>query len=161
MRQTQRSPEGPRHLHRIPCAGAVLSLAQTHRGRPQTTSTPNLPLGLRGNAGGGARVTAGPKRPHLSVCPCQPIDQHLICQAMIIYSAPRSSPQPLDLCLLSPTTSAYSATRSAPDSYLTFATPGEDWASQGQPKRKPDIPVVFENPDAIREKRSGSNVFTG
>ena len=32
---------------------------------------PNLPLGLRGRgkAGGGARVTAGPKRPHLSVCP--------------------------------------------------------------------------------------------
>ena len=29
---------------------------------------PNLPLGLRGKAGGGARVTAGPKRPHLSVC---------------------------------------------------------------------------------------------
>ena len=27
---------------------------------------PNLPLGLRGKAGGGARVTAGPKRPHLS-----------------------------------------------------------------------------------------------
>ena len=26
-------------------------------------------LGLRGKAGGGARVTAGPKRPHLSVCP--------------------------------------------------------------------------------------------
>ena len=25
--------------------------------------------GLRGKAGGGARVTAGPKRPHLSVCP--------------------------------------------------------------------------------------------
>ena len=32
---------------------------------------PNLPLGLRGKAGGGARVTAGPKRPHLSVCPGQ------------------------------------------------------------------------------------------
>ena len=26
-------------------------------------------LGLRGTAGGGARVTAGPKRTHLSVCP--------------------------------------------------------------------------------------------
>ena len=24
----------------VPCAGAVLSLAQTQRGRPQTTSTP-------------------------------------------------------------------------------------------------------------------------
>ena len=24
---------------------------------------------MRGKAGGGARVTAGPKRPHLSVCP--------------------------------------------------------------------------------------------
>ena len=32
-------------------------------------SGPNLRLGLRGKAGGGARVTAGPKRPHLSVCP--------------------------------------------------------------------------------------------
>ena len=30
---------------------------------------PNLPLGLRGKAGGRARVTAGPKRPHLGVCP--------------------------------------------------------------------------------------------
>ena len=30
---------------------------------------PNLPLGLRGKGGGGARVTAGPKRPHLSVGP--------------------------------------------------------------------------------------------
>ena len=30
---------------------------------------PNLPLGLRGNAGCGARVTAGPKRPLLCVCP--------------------------------------------------------------------------------------------
>ena len=30
---------------------------------------PNLPLGLRGKAGGCARVTAGPKRPHLGVCP--------------------------------------------------------------------------------------------
>ena len=32
--------------------------------------------------------------------------------------------------------------------------------SQGQPKRKPEIPVVFENPNATREKRRGSNVFT-
>ena len=30
---------------------------------------PNLPLELRGKAGGCARVTAGPKRPHLGVCP--------------------------------------------------------------------------------------------
>ena len=30
---------------------------------------PNLPLGLRGKAGGGARVTAGPRRPHLGLCP--------------------------------------------------------------------------------------------
>ena len=33
----------------------------------QRPGKPNLPLGLRGKAGGGARVTAGPKRPHLSV----------------------------------------------------------------------------------------------
>ena len=44
---------------------------------------------------------------------------------------------------------------------LSIATRIEDWASQGQPKRKPEIPVVFENPDATREKRRGSNVFTG
>ena len=30
---------------------------------------PNLPLELRGRAGGCARVTAGPKRRHLGVCP--------------------------------------------------------------------------------------------
>ena len=30
---------------------------------------PNLPLELRGKAGGCARVTAGLKRPHLGVCP--------------------------------------------------------------------------------------------
>ena len=30
---------------------------------------PTLPLGLPGKAGGCARVTAGPKRPHLGVCP--------------------------------------------------------------------------------------------
>ena len=30
---------------------------------------PNLPLELRGKAGGCGRVTAGPKRPHLGVCP--------------------------------------------------------------------------------------------
>ena len=29
---------------------------------------PNLTLELRGKAGGCARVTAGPKRPHLGVC---------------------------------------------------------------------------------------------
>ena len=33
----------------------------------ELSGKPNLPLGLRGKAGGGARVTAGPKRPHLSV----------------------------------------------------------------------------------------------
>ena len=30
---------------------------------------PNLPLELRGKAGGSARVTTGPKRPHRGVCP--------------------------------------------------------------------------------------------
>ena len=30
---------------------------------------PNLPLELQGKSGGCARVTAGPKRPHLGVCP--------------------------------------------------------------------------------------------
>ena len=36
-----------------------------------------LGLGLRGKAGGGARVTAGPKRPHLSVCPGPNFPLHL------------------------------------------------------------------------------------
>ena len=35
-------------------------------------------LGLRGKAGGGARVTAGPKRPHLSVCPGHNFPLHKI-----------------------------------------------------------------------------------
>ena len=48
----------------------------------------------------------------------QPLDQHLISHAIIIYSAARSSPQPLDLCLLSPAISAYSAVRCAPDRHL-------------------------------------------
>ena len=48
----------------------------------------------------------------------QPLDQHLISHAIIIYSAARSSPQPLDLCLLSPVISAYSAVRCAPDRHL-------------------------------------------
>ena len=48
----------------------------------------------------------------------QPLDQHLISHAIIIYSAARSSPQPLDLCLLSPAISAYSAMRGAPDRHL-------------------------------------------
>ena len=48
---------------RDPCAGAVLSLAQTHRGRPQTTSTPlRTPVGGRGGtipqlAGGGGQTS--------------------------------------------------------------------------------------------------------
>ena len=37
---------------------------------------PNLPLGLRGKAGGCARVTAGPKRPDLGVCPGPNIPLH-------------------------------------------------------------------------------------
>ena len=43
----------------------------------------------------------------------------------------------------------------------TWDFPGDAVAGKGQPKRKPEIPVVFENPDATREKRRGSNVFTG
>ena len=31
----------------------------------------------------------------------------------------------------------------------------------GPTQERPEIPVVFENPDATREKRRGSNVFTG
>ena len=38
---------------------------------------PKLPLGMRGKAGGCARVTAGPKRPHLGVCPgCHRLIDH-------------------------------------------------------------------------------------
>ena len=39
------------------------------QGSQVSMRVPNLPLGLRGKAGGCARVTAGPKRPHLGVCP--------------------------------------------------------------------------------------------
>ena len=46
---------------------------------------------------------------------------------------------------------------------FVFSVSGADSLqhAQGQPKRKPEIPVVFENPNATREKRRGSNVFTG
>ena len=36
---------------------------------PGPSVVPSGEPGVRGKAGGGARVTAGPKRPHLSVCP--------------------------------------------------------------------------------------------
>ena len=50
--------------------GGILELRRGSQPSPWVgPGKPNLPLGLRGKAGGGARVTAGPKRPHLSVCP--------------------------------------------------------------------------------------------
>ena len=39
MRQTQRSPEGPRHLHRIP------RLSEAPEKLPEVTGTPEQPLG--------------------------------------------------------------------------------------------------------------------
>ena len=50
------------------CALGALPRARPRRvERRDRPGKSNLPLGLRGKAGGGARVTAGPKRPHLSV----------------------------------------------------------------------------------------------
>ena len=50
--------------------GGILELRRGSQPSPWVgPGKPSLPLGLRGKAGGGARVTAGPKRPHLSVCP--------------------------------------------------------------------------------------------
>ena len=47
--------------------GGILDLRRGSQPSPWVgPGKPNLPLGLRGKAGGGARVTAGPKRPHLS-----------------------------------------------------------------------------------------------
>ena len=56
-----RPTRGPRASART---SVVSDSVRPHRRRP--TRLP-CPCGLRGNAGGGARVTAGPKRPHLSV----------------------------------------------------------------------------------------------
>ena len=50
--------------------GGILELRRGSQPSPWVgPGKPNLPLGLRGKAGGGARVTAGPKSPHLGVCP--------------------------------------------------------------------------------------------
>ena len=50
--------------------GGILELRRVSKPSPWVgPGKPNLPLGLRGKAGGCARVTAGPKRPHLGVCP--------------------------------------------------------------------------------------------
>ena len=49
--------------------GGILELRRGSQPSPWVgPGKPNLPLGLRGEAGGCARVTAGPKRPHLGVC---------------------------------------------------------------------------------------------
>ena len=50
--------------------GGILELRRGSQPFPWVgPGKPNLPLGLRGKAEGCARVTAGPKRPHLGVCP--------------------------------------------------------------------------------------------
>ena len=50
--------------------GGILELRRgSHASSWVGPGKPNLPLELRGKAGGCARVTAGPKRPHLGVCP--------------------------------------------------------------------------------------------
>ena len=50
--------------------GGILELRRGSQPSPWVgPGKPNLPLELRGKAGGCARVTAGPKRPHLGVCP--------------------------------------------------------------------------------------------
>ena len=61
-----RGPKGllcTRSIVRTPCILLIYLFVWLCPGKP------NLPLGLRGKAGGCARVTAGPKRPHLGVCP--------------------------------------------------------------------------------------------
>ena len=62
---------GSRWFYRA--AAPVLVSQEVRRGSQPSPwvgpGKPNLPLGLRGKAGGCARVTAGPKRPHLGVCP--------------------------------------------------------------------------------------------
>ena len=55
--------------------GGILELRRGTQPSPWVgAGKPNLPLGLRGKAGGCARVTAGPKRPHLGVTLCHPMN---------------------------------------------------------------------------------------
>ena len=50
--------------------GGILELRRGSQPSPWVgPGKPNPPLGLRGKSRGCARVTAGPKRPHLGVCP--------------------------------------------------------------------------------------------
>ena len=50
--------------------GGILELRRGSQPSPWVgPGKPNLPLGLRGKAGGCARVTAGQRRPHLGLCP--------------------------------------------------------------------------------------------
>ena len=50
--------------------GGILELRRGSQPSPCVgPGKPHLPIGLRGKPGGCARVTAGPKRPHLGVCP--------------------------------------------------------------------------------------------
>ena len=57
-------------MKRLASCGGILELRRGSQASSWVgTGKPNLPLELRGKAGGCARVTAGPKRPHLGVCP--------------------------------------------------------------------------------------------
>ena len=57
--------------------GGILELRRGSQPSPWVgPGKPNLPLGLRGKAGGCARVTAGPKRPHLGAQAWKPGSQH-------------------------------------------------------------------------------------
>ena len=62
-------PRGGNHVVFSRCGGIL----ELRRGSQAPSwvgpGKPNLLLELRGKAGGCARVTAGPKRPHLGVCP--------------------------------------------------------------------------------------------
>ena len=70
-------PAGSTHAWHCPFCRFVSNLPGARRHLPASGRNRGLPLrrrrgqglGLRGKAGGGARVTAGPKRPHLSVLP--------------------------------------------------------------------------------------------
>ena len=94
---------------------AQQSLLHTHEEGP---GKPHLPFELLGKAGGCARVTAGPKRPHLGLGPGRnvPLQGRQGYRGRIPVSP--GGPQ------------------------LSLETRMEDWTSLGQHKRKPEFPVV-------------------
>ena len=66
MRQTQRSPEGPRHLHRIPRLSEAPWEVPYTKGHCHPRASSAKTRGFHTQLDEGP---AGPKRPHLGVCP--------------------------------------------------------------------------------------------